>query len=283
MKSILLVGQSNMAGRGFITDVEPIINEHIKVLKNGRWQFMEEPIHQDRAVAGIGPAASFAQLWVDEHPNETLGLIPCADGGTSIDDWAPDQILTRHAISEAQFAMETSELIGVLWHQGENDSNNDKYQNYQEKLQQFIAHMRHALDQPDLPFIVGGLGDYLGQSGFGQSATQYQEINQIIQSVSNSDPHCYFVTEQGLRSNPDGIHINAPSQRIFGIRYYHAFSQLTDVLSPLPNEASLAANLYKSTYSKNEQMYLQLAAMGKNEITFEHFSQQMAEINKDTP
>ena len=55
------------------------------------------------------------------------------------------------------------------------------------------------------------------------------------------------------------------------------------MLSPLPNEASLAANLYKSTYSKNEQMYLQLAAMGKNEITFEHFSQQMAEINKDTP
>ena len=44
MKSILLVGQSNMAGRGFMTEVEPIINERIKVLKNGRWQFMEEPI-----------------------------------------------------------------------------------------------------------------------------------------------------------------------------------------------------------------------------------------------
>lgn len=33
MKSILLVGQSNMAGRGFMTEVEPIINERIKVLK----------------------------------------------------------------------------------------------------------------------------------------------------------------------------------------------------------------------------------------------------------
>ena len=283
MKSILLVGQSNMAGRGFMTEVEPIINERIKVLKNGRWQFMEEPIHQDRAVAGIGPAASFAQLWVDEHPNETLGLIPCADGGTSIDDWAPDQILTRHAISEAHFAMETSELIGVLWHQGENDSNNDKFQNYQEKLQQFITHLRQALGQPELPVILGGLGDYLGQSGFGQSATQYQEINKIIQSVSHSEPHCHFVTGQGLQPNPDGIHINARSQRIFGIRYYQAFSQLKDVLSPLPNEGALASTLYKSTYSKNEQMYLQLSALGKNEITFEHFSQQMAAINKDTP
>ena len=41
MKSILLIGQSNMAGRGFLDDVQPIINENIKVLKNGRWQFMD--------------------------------------------------------------------------------------------------------------------------------------------------------------------------------------------------------------------------------------------------
>lgn len=101
--------------------------------------------------------------------------------------------------------------------------------------------------------------------------------------MSHSEPHCHFVTGQGLQPNPDGIHINARSQRIFGIRYYQAFSQLKDVLSPLPNEGALASTLYKSTYSKNEQMYLQLSALGKNEITFEHFSQQMAAINKDTP
>ncbi|MGN7485585.1 sialate O-acetylesterase, partial [Priestia megaterium] len=29
MKSVLLIGQSNMAGRGFIEDVPPIYNEHI--------------------------------------------------------------------------------------------------------------------------------------------------------------------------------------------------------------------------------------------------------------
>ncbi len=48
---------------------------------------MDEPIHSDRSVAGVGPAASFAKLWLDDHPNESIGLIPCADGGTSIDDW----------------------------------------------------------------------------------------------------------------------------------------------------------------------------------------------------
>ena len=32
--SILIIGQSNMAGRGNIDEVEPICNEKIKVLKN---------------------------------------------------------------------------------------------------------------------------------------------------------------------------------------------------------------------------------------------------------
>ncbi|MGO3498251.1 MAG: sialate O-acetylesterase, partial [Staphylococcus equorum] len=51
MKSILLIGQSNMAGRGFIDSVKPIVDERIQVLKNGRWQMMDEPIHSDRSVA----------------------------------------------------------------------------------------------------------------------------------------------------------------------------------------------------------------------------------------
>lgn len=33
MKSILLIGQSNMAGRGFIDSVKPILDERIQVLK----------------------------------------------------------------------------------------------------------------------------------------------------------------------------------------------------------------------------------------------------------
>ncbi len=35
MKSILLIGQSNMAGRGYLEDVSPILDERIMVLK---WQ-----------------------------------------------------------------------------------------------------------------------------------------------------------------------------------------------------------------------------------------------------
>lgn len=52
MKSVLLIGQSNMAGRGFLNEAAPIYNENIFMLRNGRWQMMTEPIHFDRSVAG---------------------------------------------------------------------------------------------------------------------------------------------------------------------------------------------------------------------------------------
>ena len=41
--SFLLIGQSNMAGRGNIADVERIDNPHLKMLRNGRWQPMIPP------------------------------------------------------------------------------------------------------------------------------------------------------------------------------------------------------------------------------------------------
>ena len=46
MKSVLMIGQSNMAGRGFLNEVPMICNERIQMLRNGRWQMMAD---NDRA------------------------------------------------------------------------------------------------------------------------------------------------------------------------------------------------------------------------------------------
>lgn len=45
---------------------------------------------------------------------EQIGLIPCAEGGSSIDEWKIDGTLFHHAVSEAKFALENSELIATL-------------------------------------------------------------------------------------------------------------------------------------------------------------------------
>ena len=211
MKSFLLIGQSNMAGRGFVHEVPSIYNERIGMLRNGRWQMMTEPINYDRPVAGVSLAASFAEAWCRMNPDEKIGLIPCAEGGSSIDEWETEGVLFRHAVSEAKFAVENSELAGILWHQGESDSDSGKYKTYYEKLYRLVTDLREALNAADIPFIIGGLGDYLGKTAFGAGCIEYERINQELQRFAEENPCCYFVTAKGLTANPDGIHINAVS------------------------------------------------------------------------
>lgn len=265
MKSVLLIGQSNMAGRGFLHEVKPIYNENIFMLRNGRWQMMAEPIHFDRAVAGVGPAASFAQAWCKANKNKQIGLIPCAEGGSSIDEWNIEGTLFRHAINEAKFAMENSELIAILWHQGESDSHKGQYKNYYEKLHEIVNSFRKELGALKVPFILGGLGDYLGKSAFGLSCAEYEFINQELLRYAENNDNCYFVTGEKLYSNPDGIHINAESQRRFGIRYFEAYQTKSNVIRPLDNETE-AAKVYcekEQTFTEKRYIVLEQFTLGK--------------------
>ena len=268
MKSVLLIGQSNMAGRGFLNEAAPIYNENIFMLRNGRWQMMTEPIHFDRSVAGAGPAASFAQAWCNANQNEQIGLIPCAEGGSSIDEWNTEGTLFRHAVSEAKFAMENSELIAILWHQGESDSHSGKYKNYYQKLNTLVHSFRKELEAPEIPFIIGGLGDYLGKSGFGKSCAEYDLINRELLKYAEDNRNCYFVTGEKLYPNPDGIHINAESQRRFGIRYFEAYQMKGNVDKPLDNEAEMVKECCERELTTAEKRYIALEqfTQGKSSI-----------------
>lgn len=279
MKSFLMLGQSNMAGRGFLHEVAPIYNERIKMLRNGRWQMMTEPINYDRPVSGVGPAASFADAWIRDNPGEEIGLIPCAEGGSSLDEWHVQGTLFRHTISEVRFAMESSEICGILWHQGESDSYHSLYKSYYEKLYTIIETLRKELCLPAVPFLIGELGEYLGKSGFGKSAVEFQEINQQLFRFADEEPNCYFVTAKGLTPNPDGIHLNAISQRKFGYRYYRAFSQRQHVLEPLSDEDSLLER--NDRYTKNERMYLHSMDLALGKITYDAFENEIKKMRED--
>ena len=72
IRSFLLIGQSNMAGRGDFGEVDPIDNRSCFMLRMGRWQPMSEPINVDRDIlnikfhSGISLGASFADEMAKE-------------------------------------------------------------------------------------------------------------------------------------------------------------------------------------------------------------------------
>ena len=122
--SFLLAGQSNMAGRGDLTPDTALTAPGCLMLRMGRWQPMSEPVNVDRAVlegacprSGASLAASFAARYAAESGCQA-GLIPCADGGTTIEQWQPGGVLFDHAVLQAKLAARTSTLKAILWHQG---------------------------------------------------------------------------------------------------------------------------------------------------------------------
>lgn len=274
----LLIGQSNMAGRGFINDVPKITNERIHMLRNGRWQMMAEPLNYDRSVAGVGLAGSFSEAWCVKNPEDSIALIPCAEGGSNIDEWAPDGLLFRHAVAQTRFAMENSTLSGILWHQGESDSVVGRTADYYAKLATVLDTFRTALDAPTLPLIIGGLPDFLGKTAFGLMCTEYQLINADLQKYADTHENTYFVTADELTANPDGIHIDALSQRRFGLRYFAAFEQKTNQLTPLKDETTPLNTFAERPLTQGEKMYLASEAMAMGTINYATFTSRLAEI-----
>lgn len=233
MKSFLMIGQSNMAGRGDFGEVPEIQNRLCKMLRNGRWQPMGEPINPDRRVfgefhSGVGLAASFADEYA-KHFEEKIGLIPCADGGTRIAEWQPGEILYDHAIMQAKLAQRSSEIVGILWHQGESDS--DTMENvslYRKRFLTMLSSLIKDLSLPsNIPVIIGELGDFVG-SYKGMDLPYYQEINKTLNALAEEFDHIAIASAQGLTCREDGIHFNSASYRILGVRYFEAYLSILE-------------------------------------------------------
>ncbi len=223
--SILMIGQSNMAGRGIPSEVEPIKNPKLKVLRNGRWQPMFVPVNPDRPWAGVSLAESFADEYSKAHPDVDVGLIPCADGGTPITTWAKGGILFDHAVLMTKLAMRTSHVVAIIWHQGEGDCRRGDYPLYAERLTAFIEDFRREAGLEGIPFIVGGLGDFLPRRD-DYELENYLYINEAMQKTVATVPQTAFASAKGLESNKDNLHFCSAALRELGVRYYRAFEPL---------------------------------------------------------
>jgi Carbohydrate esterase, sialic acid-specific acetylesterase len=222
LQLFLLIGQSNMAGRGKIEprDVEPIPGVF---MLNKEKQFVPaiDPVHFDKpTIAGVGIARSFAQVLLKANPALKIGLIPSAVGGTSLDQWKPDGELYRNALERARHALKSGRLRGILWHQGEADSGKEALaKSYRERFAAMIRQLRQDLEAPDLPVVVGELGEF-HQSAFNDF------LNRELALLPFSVPHSAFVSSAGLTDKGDHTHFDAPSVREFGRRYGLAFLSL---------------------------------------------------------
>lgn len=225
--AFLMVGQSNMAGRGIASEVEPIRNVRIKVLRNGRWQSMYVPVNGDRPFSGISLAESFADAYAKEKQVD-VGLIPCADGGTCLEDWQIGGLLYDHAVMQARLAQRTSSLRGILWHQGEGDCTPERYPLYEERLTLILQGFRRDLCLPEVPILVGGLGDFLADRTEDPSLKNYVFVNQALQDLRRITLPLVSCRRMAFCPIRTICTFAAKALREFGLRYYARFREMEE-------------------------------------------------------
>lgn len=216
----LLIGQSNMAGRGVVEDHDRQPVEGIYMLDaEMNWKPAVHPMHFDKpAIAGVGLGRSFANALRKASPRHKIGLVPAAMGGSALDEWKPDGKLYQNAVTRAKAAMKSGKLRGILWHQGESDSSDEKLaRSYGERWTAFILQLRKDLG--DVPVIAGELGRFFKKPYAGVVNEQLALLPLEVSRVA-------FVSSEGLEHKGDDVHFDSNSLREFARRYALAYQTL---------------------------------------------------------
>lgn len=219
----LLIGQSNMAGRGQVEDQD--LKEHSRVWtldKQNQWVLAVDPIHFDKKQAGVGPGRTFGIRMAEHTRSANIGLIPCAVGGTSIRKWQPgseDKKTQTHPyddmLARLRIAKQSGTIKGVLWHQGEADAKMGERGTYEPALVELIELVRAECGDQMVPFVIGQLGQFEGKPW---SAGRVK-VDQAHQTVVEKLRCIGFVTSDGLMDRGDLVHFNAASARLLGERF----------------------------------------------------------------
>ncbi len=227
---VLLAGQSNMAGRGIMTAEDKTPYERVLVLdKSGKWVPAHAPLHYDMPTAGVGPGDTFAKLLAKSDPTITVGIIPTACGGSSLEVWKPGAYWKQtkshpydDAVARTQKALEVGTLKAILWHQGESDCTPQNAKTYEKDLDTLIKDFRKKFHAENVPVIIGQLSKFPGEKW----SKEKSAVDKAQQDVVRKNRPAAFVKSDGLKSNPDKLHFDRDSQIKFGERYFKEYQKL---------------------------------------------------------
>ena len=233
VKVFLLGGQSNALGRAPSSGI-PTTPPNLTQPQSDILFYYDSPLAPAPALTTLrpgsgknptefGPEVSFGRQIADSSPTESFALIKYANGGTALyNDWAPGSGLeyttfkttVANGLATLEAAGHTTEIIGMLWHQGESDAIENQQATYADNLTAFIADIR-ATYGADLPFLIGEIRRSNGPA--------FVTVADAQIAVAAADPFTEFVPASDLNFL-DLYHFDAASQLILGERFAAAFN-----------------------------------------------------------
>lgn len=211
----LVVGQSNAAGWGEPVPTMQRTNPRVWDLSAGVKRAVE-PL-------GDGPGVGFAVTAgaVLARHGLRVGLVQCASGGLGITDWLPGGDWYGRCLIRAQAAMKYGKIRGILFSQGETDSQSEAMAAaWTAKFLTVIGSFRRDLAVPALPVVMQLTRDFTRDpyglpAGLTIRAAQRAVAGPTIAVVSGDD------------LSLDGEHFTPDGYRTLGARIANAWLKLT--------------------------------------------------------
>jgi len=244
----ILAGQSNMEGIGLLRDAaeaEPLVRAFYT---DDRWAPAKDPIHNLWAAVdpvhtdlhggepvlrgryiGTGPGVAFGQEML-RLTGVPQGLICCAHGGSSMDQWDPKlKKLGGKSLYGAmlrRFRKNGSNVAGVIWYQGESDAVPPLHNFYTAKMKRFTASIRRDFGLPKLPFVMAQLASYC-TSETPRLAVCWNLIQQQQRLLPKAVEKLAVVPTIDLDLD-DSVHISGKAQQRLGKRLAQAARALIE-------------------------------------------------------
>lgn len=229
---ILLMGQSNMSGRGsgYQESIDGPLNPRIQQWSrdNKIITASEHLEHGDLAadtLTKVGMGTAFGRAYVGNlQAQRKVLLVPTAEGSTALVGaaWSPGGKMFEEAVQRTNAALASDVgncIAAVLWHQGERDINAGIDQDtYRLAWMDMIATLRTRIPAIAKAPVV------LGEFAPAWIASEPELTAPVLAAIRSIPEHVEFtavVSSAGLSSNYGDIrHFNAVAQRELGKRYF---------------------------------------------------------------
>lgn len=233
----ILAGQSNMSGRGALSDLRPderVADPAIALRGNDgvvrpALDPLDDATGQTDAAgvdgqAAVGPGLFFARRMRTLAPARPIELVPCAKGGSSIRRWAPAAAgdgLYDACIARTRAA--GSRPAGMLWYQGETDAQSmESAAQWAGRFTALADGFRRDLAAPRLPIVVVQIADRPRDG-----AARYPGWADVQAAQRALALRCVAVVPaEPATLLPDDLHLDTAAQRALGARLADAMAAL---------------------------------------------------------
>lgn len=236
----LCFGQSNMEGQGKIEEQDKIVDSRFQVMQaldcsnperiKGKWHTATPPLCQCKS--GLSPIDYFGRTLVKNLPDSIkVGVINVAIGGCDIrlfdkdkyqdydstftEEWFTNKIINyegnpyKYLINLAQLAQQDGVIKGILLHQGETNTGDEKWPSYVKKIySDMLADL--SLSADSVPLLAGEV--------MSAQVNCCSSMNTIINKLPNTIPTAYVISSDDCTAQ-DKAHFDSEGYRKIGKRY----------------------------------------------------------------